>query len=272
MFGIHYTPEVDSYWSLDPRLRVPAVADIMGKNRYKKINQYLHLNDNENFVAKGQPGYDPLFKIRPLMDIIEENIQKNYYPGRELSIDEAMISFNGRLFFKQYIKSKPTPWGIKVWCIADPRNGYMCNFQFYTGKVHDPMPHGIGHHVIFKVGSPYLDKGHHFYFDNYFSSVKLAEDLLTANTHSCATIRTNRKGWPLRKKKMKGGELRFLQKGRLLATTWCDKRQVSILSTNVEAGVETESRRSKEGPRDVSIPKSILTYNRHMGGVDLADQ
>lgn len=57
-----------------------------------------------------------------------------YKPGQAISIDEAMIKFTGRLFFKQYMKSKPTPWGVKVWCSADPDTGYLLDFDVYTGK------------------------------------------------------------------------------------------------------------------------------------------
>ena len=62
-----------------------------------------------------------------------------YKPGRAISIDEAMIKFNGRLFFKQYMKSKPTPWGIKVLCSADPTSGYLLDFNIYTGKAQQPI-------------------------------------------------------------------------------------------------------------------------------------
>ncbi|CAH1788759.1 unnamed protein product, partial [Owenia fusiformis] len=31
-----------------------------------------------------------------------------------MAADESMILFNGRLALKQYIKSKPNPWGIKA--------------------------------------------------------------------------------------------------------------------------------------------------------------
>ncbi len=36
-----------------------------------------------------------------------------------VTIDEAMIPFKGRLRFKQYMKDKPTKWGIKVFVLAD---------------------------------------------------------------------------------------------------------------------------------------------------------
>jgi hypothetical protein len=44
-----------------------------------------------------------------------------YNPHREVSIDEAMIGFSGRLGFKQYVPLKPTKRGIKVWVRADPQ-------------------------------------------------------------------------------------------------------------------------------------------------------
>ena len=150
MFGIHHLPEADMYWSLDPLLRVPAIADIMGKSRYQKINQYFHIKDNTEALPKTDPNYDPLFKVRPLLDLVKEKSHTHYNPGQEISIHKAMIKFNGRLSFKQYIKGKPNPWGIKVWCAADPRTGYMLEYDVYLGCIKDPMTNGVGHHVITK--------------------------------------------------------------------------------------------------------------------------
>ena len=41
---------------------------------------------------------------------------------QQCSVDEAMIPFKGRLAFKQYMKDKPTKWGIKVFVLADATN------------------------------------------------------------------------------------------------------------------------------------------------------
>ncbi len=43
-----------------------------------------------------------------------------------------MSPFKGRLGFKQYMKAKPTKWGIKVFVLADSINGYVYR---YTGKL-----------------------------------------------------------------------------------------------------------------------------------------
>ena len=45
-----------------------------------------------------------------------------------------MIAFQGRSSLKQYLPLKPVKQGIKVWCRADSYNGYICEFQIYTGK------------------------------------------------------------------------------------------------------------------------------------------
>ena len=104
------------------------------------------------------------------------------------------------------------------------------------------MTNGVGHHVINKMGARFLDKGHHLYFDNFFSSVKLAADLLEKKTYSCSTIRVNSEGWPedqrkaqMNLKKMKKGEIHFHRDGNLVATVWRDKRAVAVLSTNADA-------------------------------------
>ena len=45
-----------------------------------------------------------------------------------------MISFDGRLYFIQYMPMKPTKWGMKAYVLADARTGYMYNWYLYTGE------------------------------------------------------------------------------------------------------------------------------------------
>ncbi len=50
---------------------------------------------------------DRLFKIRKVLDMIQENTQKLYSPGQKLSADESLVPWKGRrLKFKQYIPKK----------------------------------------------------------------------------------------------------------------------------------------------------------------------
>lgn len=179
MFGIHKLPTTKLYWSVDKVWRVPAVADVMGRTRYEKIRQYFHLSDSERIPARNSANYDPLYKVRPLLDHVRNVCQTAYKPHRQLSVDEAMVGFRGRLSFKQYLSNKPTPWGIKIWCCVEAKLVYILNFQVYTGKK-ITTDHGLGYNVVMNMLEPYLDRCHEVFFDNFFSSPKLARTSYSA--------------------------------------------------------------------------------------------
>ena len=237
------------------------------------MSRYLHLADSDHYIAHGQSGHDPMYKVWPLIDQALAACHAYYSPGVAVSMNEAMIPFQGRLHFKQYIQNKPNPWGVKVWCCCDPRNGYMLDFKFYTGKSEAPIKKGIGHSVVMKQGTRFLDKYHHFYYDNCFSSVRLAKDLLDRLTYSCAPIHQNCKLWPMDLKgKLAKSECHFRQIGNLVAYHWHDKRPISFICTNSNPDMGTAMRRTKVGPMEKQIPTHILNYNANMGGVNLTDQ
>ena len=250
---------------------MPAVSSVMTRTRYELISRYFHLNSNADRFPRDHPNYDPIHKVRPLFDTVRLNSAEKFLPGRDISIDEAMIAFTERLHFKQYIKNKPTPWGIKLWCAADSATGYLLDFSVYAGKS-KVSPNGLGYDVVMAMGSRYLEKHHHFFYDNFFSSVKLAKDLLSRETYSCSTIRTNRKGWPKKFSSTTRAPTQMRQIGNVVATFWFDKRAVNILSTNANPVFTTVTRRAPGGRVNKDIPEAVDIYNKGMGGVDLHDQ
>lgn len=59
------------YWSTDPLIKTPIFSEIMSRDRYLLILRVLHFNNNEQ-----QNKNDPLFKIRPIFDLIKKNSRK----------------------------------------------------------------------------------------------------------------------------------------------------------------------------------------------------
>ena len=91
--------------------RYPWFPAIMSRDRFYKISRYLHLVDSTKQKKKGETGYDPLYKVRPLIDKTLETFSKYYNPKRALAIDEMMVGTQCRVHFLQYIpKKKPTKW------------------------------------------------------------------------------------------------------------------------------------------------------------------
>jgi len=113
-------------------------------------------------------------------------------------------------------------------------------------------------------------KGHMVYVDNFYTSIKLAKDLLARGIQVTGTMRKDRKGIPdfVKKAKLKRGESIFAKKKSLLIQHWRDKRDIYMLLTR--HGVSFQQVRNRFG-KMVLKPKAIVEYN-NMGGVDKSDQ
>ena len=103
----------------------------MSCDQFSLLLRFFHLNDNTKYIPKGQPGYDPLYKLRPLVDPLIANFKAAFNSGREVAVDEGMIGFKGQLRFLQYMPNKPTKWGMKI--LSDSVTGYTYNWKLYTG-------------------------------------------------------------------------------------------------------------------------------------------
>jgi len=130
------------YWSTDPFLGNSGIQSVFPRERFEALSRYLHLNDSQVQPQRGQPDYDALYKLRPLISICRAAFLDRLVPGLALSVDEAMVKYKGRVFFRQYMPKKPIKWGIKVWMLADTETGYVSNFDVYLGK-----PDGGGREV-----------------------------------------------------------------------------------------------------------------------------
>ena len=54
-----------------------------------------------------------------------------------------------------------------------------------------------------KLMEPWLNQGYHLFLDNFYTSLKLLNDLLCLRTPACGTSTENRKGFPQTMKKGK---------------------------------------------------------------------
>lgn len=99
---------------------------------------------------------------------------------------------------RQYIKNKPTKWGIKLWVLTDSANGYTCDFDVYIGRnaAAVPSPNGLGYDVVMRLVQPLINQGYHLYFNNFYTSETLVKDLFRLMIPATGTAGTNRTGFP----------------------------------------------------------------------------
>ena len=86
--------EISQYWSTDPLLVTPIFNNIMSRNRYQAILEFLHFNDS-TFYDDADPDRDRLFKVRSLTEHLVKRFKEVYIPSREFSIDEELMLWKG---------------------------------------------------------------------------------------------------------------------------------------------------------------------------------
>lgn len=218
------------YWSPGTKQRL--VSDAMTVNRFEEIISILHANDNELEKKKGEPGFDRLHKIRPLLVALNNNFDLCANKETHVSVDEQIIPFKGRHSLKVYMMKKPNKWGYKVWVMAG-QSGYVHKFRFAGDNL--PEDHPINDVQSYKEGrltpkstriaAPSTSassskqsndlgeenfgnigksgeivltlvknqpQNSYTYFDNYFSSPDLLAALKKRNIYATCTLRANR--------------------------------------------------------------------------------
>ena len=101
---------------------------------------------------------------------------------RELSLDEAMISFIVRSSLKQYLPMKPTKRGFKVLCLCETSSDFLALVS--TGAT-EHTEFNLGEKIVLNVSAPFRGLRHAIFCDNFFSSFKLAQQLLLQNNYMC---------------------------------------------------------------------------------------
>lgn len=96
------------------------------------IMRFLHYN-NTKCPPYNDPSHDKLFKIQPLLNFFSEKFPQLFIPNQNISVDELLVHFTGRLGFKQFIPSKRARYGVKLYKLCDRETGYIYAFRVYEG-------------------------------------------------------------------------------------------------------------------------------------------
>lgn len=268
--GTIIMPRIQDYWKTD-NLFLSCFPQYMSRDRFLLILRFLHFCKNPK-ANEPQPE-DRLYKIRSVVDYFNNKMLVTYYPGQELSIDEAMMLWRGRLHFRQYIKGKKHKYGIKLYILTEP-NSLALKTLVYTGK-HDELG-GKGHasNVVNYLMNEKLHNGHSLYMDNYYNSHNLSKNLLRKKTYTTGTLRSNRINTPdvVSSAKLRKGETtsKYSDEGVMIGK-WHDKRDVGLLYISTQHKNTMADFINKTG-ENKKKPLPILQYNCYMAGVDRKDQ
>jgi hypothetical protein len=261
--------KITEHWSIKRPLFSPYYSESMSRNRFELLHRMLHFSDNETQI----PG-DRLYKIRQVLQELKISFKQYLYPYQNLCIDESLLLFKGRLLFRQFIRTKASRFGIKIFVMADCKTGFVLDIIIYTGKQTEIQKKnyiGISGNVVVTLLEPYLERGHTLFIDNWYSSPTLFKYLYDHRTNACGTVRRNRIGMPKFVKKLKRGETEAFHTDEMMALAWKDKKDVTMLTTVHKNVFKPTGKVNYVTKIPISKPESIVDYNKNMGAVDQSD-
>lgn len=281
--GIHivmgncHFPRIRCYWQ--PNCSIPIISNSMPINRFFKLRQHTHFVN----VEEKPDNNDRLWKIRPLYDAIRQRCL-SLPLETDLCIDEQMIPFKGSLNIKQYIKNKPTKWGIKVLALCG-RSGILYDFVIYQGVTTEFIPEhievfGSSGAIVTTLAQRIINPNVRLYFDNFFSNYNVLQYLRNKSIYAYCTARIDRFKSPpfssdkIMKKKRRGSFEEVISKDGIIMTKWFDNKSVILASNYRGVGMPDTCVRwdkSEKQYKDVPRPEVVKEYNDCMGGVDKLD-
>lgn len=263
--GIIKIPQMKNYWTQDKIYSFPIFRQTLSRDLYFFLNKFIHFNDN----TKQKNSKDKIFKLRPIIDYLQKKFIQNRFSSNKYTIDETMISWKGKLHIKQYIPSKPNPYGIKLISLANAINGYMTDFEVFTGK-------GDKNTAIEYVKS-FIQNSHLksviFYMDSFFTSIPIAQIIHNSGNFICGVIKSNRKYIPKIDKKAKDTILYYF-KPPFYFLYWNSTREVRMLSNFYCSHFIEHDKYDKQEKAVIpkKIPIGIYQYNKYERGVDHNNQ
>ncbi|GBM01172.1 PiggyBac transposable element-derived protein 4 [Araneus ventricosus] len=171
--GIVKKPKQEYYWSKRHILQTPIFQQVIQKVRFILLMKFLHFTNNEEFDKDNHP-WPKLNKIYDIMEHLRNKFRNLYIPDKNLSIDESLMRFKGRLSWKMFIAKKRARFGLKFFVVCEVGTGYIADFLIYTGNgtVYNPKfaKYPVSTKIVLHLMDRFLGQGYCVTMDNYYMS------------------------------------------------------------------------------------------------------
>lgn len=274
LMAIHKFPRMCNLWSRDGLLGIAEAQAHMSSHRFWDIWSNLHVVDNADI----SPTDGITRKFKPVLDVLSQTFFSNYSPGQELSVDESMVKYKGRVSGKVRMPKKPIKMGFKIWCCCCSCCGYLCTFQVYEGKPTDLVTgqkvseKGMVKRVVLDLLGPFSGLNHVVYCDNFFTSGPLVDALIKEGIYVAGTIKQTACGFPgvLRERGLSAGEYATERVGNTCYFSFNDRKVVNFATNAFPQTMGKVARLQPKGRvlKLQSVPPLVPAYNKFMGGVD----
>ena len=245
----------------------PLYHATMSLERFKHLLQFLRFDDRE----ERNPS-DRLAPIRFIFESFTKQLPRYFVPGENITVDEQLVPFRGRCSFVQYMRNKPSRYGLKFWMLSDVDTRFVLSLELYTGKVGNVIQRNLGKNVVLRLVDQLLDnvkQGRNVTYDRYFTDFDLAQALLERKMTSLGVVNHVRSFVPNELKVIRqdlySSWFFFSKSNTILSYQAKEKKPPVILLSTSHAFTEVFDDQKK-------LPVMIHDYNQNKIGVDVIDQ
>lgn len=282
MMGIIRKPSLIDYWTSDCKMHTEIFEMVMTHKRFQDLLKYLHIECTKPPKAQQENPYieeedNKLKKIEYVLNYLKE--KWNYYksPNQNLTIDESDICFRGKPMGKQYLPTTKRKMGLKMWLLVDSVSAYVHNLQVYTGK---KLKNEIdyGKNVVLKLAKS-LNPGHVLFFDNFFTSISLFEELTKRGIGAIGLLKKDSKGVPKAFYSQKLDQ--YCSKcichkvyKNIKVIIWKEFKPAYYLTNCVGYKYADSQKIDRHTNKKISMkkPEAIVLFNQFIHGVEIMDQ
>jgi hypothetical protein len=260
---------LNELWTSEEPFSQPFFTAAMSRDRFINIYSNIRFDNRETRRERFEVSLDKLEPIKSIFSKLVDACKFNYSPSFDITVDERLAAYRGNCPFRVYMKSKPAKYGIKIWVAADAGTAYICNMQIYTGMVNNKREVNQGNRVVMELVERQYGTNRGITSDNFFTSVPLADNLLSKNLTITGTLRKNKREIPKeflasKERPLHSSLFGFTPNKTLVSYVPQKNKAVLLLSTQFLGNDISQTETKK--------PEMIIHYNKTKGGVDTGDK
>ena len=254
----------------------------MSKNRLEFLYSCISFDD---FSTRSQRWPNDRFAaVREVFELFCHNCSSQIIPSEYLSLDETLYPMRNQIGFRQFNPNKPAKYGMLFMSVNAVNYSNTFIAAPYCGKPSgNPTSYyvtgteNIVKYLITKLQQNVDLQGRNISFDRLYTSIPLAQWLLSHNITCVGTIKANRKGIPVEIKELanrepltyecfwEAEENKLSLHSYVVNTKSSGKRNVLLLST-MQPILGTTKDDGKQKPAIYKL------YDYTKGGTEVVDQ
>lgn len=199
-----------------------------------------------------------------------QNCKEMYSPGTNVTVDEMPVPFRGRCAFRTYLPKKPKKYGVKIMSLTHSTTSYLMDAYIYKGKNTDGEGLTVEEQKLSKPTQAVIrlcksieKSNRNVTADNWFSSVKLVDEMGDRSLTYVGTLKKNKREIPpefLPSKEQRVGSAIY---GVTLLSVVPKKNRAVLLLSSMHHNIATDEVKRKQ--------EIVAYYKKTKAGVDLLD-